>query len=350
MILFFVLCNNVWGKNVLEMYVVFGYSNLDDPQFKYINDWVMYLFNSAFSSLTVSTEEEKQASSYYTGLQLPDKSKTLELMPESERFSSTLEKKKEKPVFITQLSPAAVTVGEMARFTVTVSGFPRPNVQWFHNGHVITSSSIYTFVQEVDEYSLVINKVQKEYAGEYTCTVSNRFGQSSCTSFLHVELSDPQKTKKGVEEMFKTVGKPPEFTTTVVPFQCIEGGEALFKYVVTGDPLPEVQWLRGSFHIQPTKNCNKVNNPDGSGFINMKSVKQEDSGVYTCKASNPFGEAFCSAELVVFKEPVSVTRQEQHMVVQKQKGYKVSMTEQATESRLYMVNLPGDAGDRKSVD
>uniref|UniRef100_A0A3Q1HMH4 Ig-like domain-containing protein n=1 Tax=Acanthochromis polyacanthus TaxID=80966 RepID=A0A3Q1HMH4_9TELE len=75
-----------------------------------------------------------------------------------------------------------------------------------------------------------------------------------------------------------------------------------FRYVVTGDPLPEVQWLKGSFHIQPSGFCITVNNPDGSGFINLKSVRQEHSDVYTCKASNQYGEASCTAELLVFRE------------------------------------------------
>ncbi|XP_070305345.1 titin-like [Salvelinus sp. IW2-2015] len=301
-----------------------------------------------FSSFTVSAEEEKQES-YFTGLQL-GKSKTLELKPESKLYSSTMEKKKEKPVFVTQLSPVAVTIGDIARFTVTISCLPKPNVQWFHNGRVITSSSVYTFVQERDEYTLVINKVEKEFEGEYSCTASNRFGQSTCTTFLNIQVSDTKKPERQVEKMFKPTGQPPEFIKTIEPVQCSEGGLALFKYIVTGNPLPEVQWLKGSYQIQPSKYCIVVNNPDGSGFINMKGIQKEDSGLYTCKASNPSGEASCSAELIVFRESVSISQhQEQHVVVQKQKGYKVSMTEQATESRLYMVNLPGEARARDQM-
>uniref|UniRef100_A0A3P9Q0F6 Ig-like domain-containing protein n=1 Tax=Poecilia reticulata TaxID=8081 RepID=A0A3P9Q0F6_POERE len=196
-----------------------------------------------------------------------EKSKTLELKPEPKRYSSTLEKKKEKPVFLSQLSPAAVTSGETARFTVKVSGFPKPIVQWSRNGRVIKSSSAYRLVEEKEEYTLVITKVTSEYEGEYSCTATNRFGQTTCTTYLEVT--------------------------------------------------------------------------DGSGLINIKSVKQEDSGLYTCKASNQFGEANCSAELVVFRESVSVSHKEDQLTVVQKKSYKVSVSEQATESRLYQVSLPG---------
>lgn len=298
-------------------------------------------FHTEFSSLTVTTEEEEEET-YSTSLQLPEKAKTLELKPESKMYSSSFEKKKEKPVFVTQLTPVAVTVGSSARFTVTVSGFPKPRVQWFHNGEVITASSVYKFVEERDEYSLIITEVRKEYEGEYSCTASNRFGQVTCKTILKVQVGDRTSAEKWVEQMFKIPGEPPRFTTLIQPMQCAEGSEAKFQYKVTGSPRPQVQWFKGSSEIKPSLNCCVVTDPDSTGFLIMIDAQQNDSGLYTCRATNSFGEATCSAELVVFRKSFSVSHQQQ--LVQEQKAYKVSRTEEATESRLYSVSLPGQAG------
>lgn len=298
-------------------------------------------------SSTIITTVEEQEEIFSTGVQLPQKTRTLELKPEPKQYSSTLEKKKEKPVFLSQVSPASVCVGETAKFTVRVCGVPKPVVQWSHNGKVITSSSVYKLIEEKEDYTLVITEVTSEYEGEYSCTATNRFGQTTCTTYLEVKTVDVSQAEKWVEKMFKVTGQPPKFRVPIQPSRCREGTEVSFRYEVSGDPVPDVKWYKGAFQVQPSRNCVIISNPDGSGCLNLQSLKQEDRGMYMCRASNQFGEASSSAELAVFKESVVVSKQEQLTVTQK-KGYKVSLTEQATESRLYQVSLPGQ--DRARSD
>uniref|UniRef100_A0A3B5A750 Ig-like domain-containing protein n=1 Tax=Stegastes partitus TaxID=144197 RepID=A0A3B5A750_9TELE len=202
-----------------------------------------------------------------------------------------------------------VQSGEMAEFSCSFDGQPFSAVVWDHNGQNLADTERVRSSQSGAVLSLVIQGVGVADQGRYRCTatnphVSNRFGRSTCTSYLHVEVKEPEEQDQDAGRTFPApTGKPPEFTKTI---ECLQ-------YIVTGEPLPEVQWLKGSFHIQPSGFCIIVNNPDGSGFIHIKSVKQEHSGVYTCKASNQYGEASCTAELLVFRAKA----QEEHTLVQK---------------------------------
>lgn len=269
-----------------------------------------------------------------TSPKFPDKTRTLELVPESRHFSSSLEKKKEKPVIIRELSPLTVSVGHTATFTIRVSSFPEPTVQWLHNGQKITSSSVFTFRCDADEFSLIIGPVQRGLEGEYSCTVSNKLGQSTSMSYLHINVSEPEVEGR----TFTPPGKPPQFVKTIESLQLFEGGEAFFRYSVTGEPHPDIQWLKGSFHMQPSGFCIIVNKPDGSGFMNIKSVQQQHSGLYTCKASNQYGEASCSAELLISRQEI----QKEQTLAEKPKGLKITLSKQTAESRLVQEGTPSD--------
>lgn len=182
---------------------------------------------------------------------------------------------------------------------------------------------MFTLRRDTDEFSLIIGSVQRELEGEYSCTIGNRLGQSTSTSYLHVNVSEPEVEGR----TFTPPGKPPQFVKTIESLQLFEGGEAFFRYSVTGEPHPDIQWLKGSFHIQPSGFCIIVNKPDGSGFMNIKSVQQQHSGSYTCKASNQYGEASCSAELLISRQEV----QKEQTLAEKTKGLKITLSKQTAE-------------------
>uniref|UniRef100_A0A8C7XUV2 Ig-like domain-containing protein n=1 Tax=Oryzias sinensis TaxID=183150 RepID=A0A8C7XUV2_9TELE len=125
------------------------------------------------------------------------------------------------------------------------------------------------------------------------------------THELKPETKSVSQPERGREVDLTPHDKPPKFTKAIESSEVPQGGQCFFRYVVTGQPLPDIQWLKGSFHIQPNEFCVIINNPDGSGFIQMKNVKLEHSGVYTCKAFNQHGEDCCTADLLVMIYTIS---------------------------------------------
>uniref|UniRef100_A0A3Q0QVQ1 Ig-like domain-containing protein n=1 Tax=Amphilophus citrinellus TaxID=61819 RepID=A0A3Q0QVQ1_AMPCI len=206
----------------------------------------------------------------------------------SKIYSSTSEKKKEKPVFLSQLSTAAVNTGETATFTVKVSGFPKPTVQWSHNGKVIKSSSVYKLIEEKEEYTLVITQVTSEYEGKYSCTATNRFGQTTCTTYLEVKKPDVSQAEKWVEKMFKKI----------TPLEINVGSHAKFECEIEEASDVTFKWYKSGTEIRQTEKYRILSRHSGSSLELVNPIKA-DSGEYTCKASNQHGTDSCTASLIV---------------------------------------------------
>ncbi len=92
--------------------------------------------------------------------------------------------------------------------------------------------------------------------------------------------------------------EPPRFVQPVNALQVVEGSQAVFETTVAGQPLPEVAWFREGHQIQHSDEFQVLR--DGNKcLLVIKEVFPEDSGVFTCRISNPGGVAECSAELFV---------------------------------------------------
>ena len=91
------------------------------------------------------------------------------------------------PQFADRLQTKAVKEGEAVRFTIRVTGKPRPEVTWYREGSMIISSADFEIQQDGELHTLYIPEVFYEDAGKYTIKAENKAGQAQCTAELIVD-------------------------------------------------------------------------------------------------------------------------------------------------------------------
>lgn len=75
--------------------------------------------------------------------------------------------------------------GDIVRFDVTVTGDPEPELSWFQDGELIREDARHIITYSKNGVcSLIIKSVTEDDEGEYSCEVSNSFGQTSCSAEL----------------------------------------------------------------------------------------------------------------------------------------------------------------------
>ncbi|XP_058464862.1 obscurin isoform X3 [Malaya genurostris] len=90
-----------------------------------------------------------------------------------------------KPVDITVLE------GMKAKFTACVDGFPLPTVEWIRDGHRLVPSEKYRIEADINGLArLIIDDVQEEDLGRYTCKISNNLAEVLAHANLHFEPLD----------------------------------------------------------------------------------------------------------------------------------------------------------------
>ncbi|KAG7523152.1 immunoglobulin superfamily member 22 [Solea senegalensis] len=126
------------------------------------------------------------------------------------------------------------------------------------------------------------------------------------------EQSGFQRKTSAVGETFSQVQKSPQipegesvpdFEEKLRPVSAQEGGDAVFKAKVTGNPQPTVLWERAAGRPLPAAAKSLCDNISSQHILKIKSLAQEDADVYKCIASNKHGEATYSVSLVVTENP-----------------------------------------------
>ncbi|XP_066542183.1 myosin light chain kinase, smooth muscle isoform X2 [Hoplias malabaricus] len=216
------------------------------------------------------------------------------------------------PAFTLPPRNARVCLGGTARLEGKVRGCPEPQVCWFRNGKAVIAGGRFSMEQSSrGTFSLLVEGVQEDDAGQYTCEAVNDGGSRQVT--VEIILEDnavkkynlPSSSKTGrlgfpaVENRPSIWGEsPPKFVTKPSRLYLKVGQTGKFSAKITGRPQPCVQWLKGDDELQSSEHYNMFEK-SGIHFLEIRCACAEDAGIYTCLLVNNAGKASATAELTV---------------------------------------------------
>nr|XP_008112335.1 PREDICTED: nexilin isoform X5 [Anolis carolinensis] len=159
-----------------------------------------------FEQMAKAREEEEQ--------RRIEEQKMLRMQFEQKEIDAALQKKKEEeeeegsivngsvyedeeqqarsgaPWFKKPLKNVSVVDTEPVRFTVQITGEPKPEVTWWFEGEMLQDCEDYQYIERGDTYCLYLPETFPEDEGEYMCKAVNSRGTAASTCILTIETDD----------------------------------------------------------------------------------------------------------------------------------------------------------------
>jgi peroxidase len=163
-------------------------------------------------------------------------------------------------------------------------GCPAPTVQWLHNDIVIQMQGKHSMFQNG---SLMVDSVNAEDAGMYTCVVFNVLGKDQMDVVVSYKGDSVRPSIIGVPTML-TVAR--QSTATLI-CNTRANPRAVIAWEKDGQPLPKT----GRHIADPP-----------SYKLRIFDVEPSDAGMYTCTVTNSLGSDRATISVVVREPPVIV--------------------------------------------
>ncbi|XP_017842324.1 titin isoform X1 [Drosophila busckii] len=199
------------------------------------------------------------------------------------------------PLFIRPLKDSLTREGERFVFECEVTGTPEPTVEWFKDGISIQSNADYKTSFDKGICRLVIEETFAADSARFSCHASNLVGSCDTNANLLVREQAAELQQQLVA---------PRIVRFLESGKATEGTAFQFNCVVSGVPLPTVQWFKNDKCIDDSPDY-VISYNNGEATLRFDEVFLEDDAVYTCSASNAAGIEHCSASLIV--EPLEPT-------------------------------------------
>ncbi|XP_024133335.1 neural cell adhesion molecule 1b isoform X2 [Oryzias melastigma] len=178
---------------------------------------------------------------------------------------------------------ATADVGQPAKMTCAVDGYPEPMVTWTRNGVDLETGEKYSFNEDGSE--ITIMDVTKLDEGEYTCIAKNKAGKDD-------------------KELSLRVFVKPKITYIVNQTSSEMEEQVTLTCEASGDPTPTISWSSGDHVFTEGEQASwtrpeQHKSPDGNvvvrsdarvSSLTLKYVKYTDAGQYLCTARSAIGE------------------------------------------------------------
>lgn len=288
--------------------------------------------NSKGSAQTSGTLKCTSKQSIYLQTQHPQGEAGLEKVREvdeayasrTKKLDTGLEKEYPKPVWIVPLQPE-FKLGEAEPLHLEGQVEPKddPNlkIEWYFNGQVLQHGARFKMTCDFGFVNLDLTEVYDRDSGIYTCKACNKSGEAFTTTTIYcstkeniIERSQHPKGREGLEAIQdleeslrkqpgasaeSEAGQAPAFTSQSENLTNLAEGElAHFDATLTptGDETMVVEWFFNEKAIEASHRIRTVH-AFGTVLLEVLGTKVEDSGTYTCRATNKWGKAEISLTL-----------------------------------------------------
>ncbi|XP_058525056.1 neurofascin isoform X5 [Ochotona princeps] len=202
---------------------------------------------------------------------------------------------KAAPYWLDEPQNLVLAPGEDGRLVCRANGNPKPTVQWMVNGEPLQSAPPNPN-REVAGDTIIFRDTQINSRAVYQCNTSNEHGYLLANAFVSV-LDVPPRMLSPRNQLIRVILY--NRTRLDCPF--------------FGSPIPTLRWFKngqgsnldgGNYHVYE------------NGSLEIKMIRKEDQGIYTCVATNILGKAENQVRLEV-KDPTRIYRMPEDQVAKK---------------------------------
>ncbi|XP_017915516.1 PREDICTED: neurofascin isoform X6 [Capra hircus] len=202
---------------------------------------------------------------------------------------------KAAPYWLDEPKNLILAPGEDGRLVCRANGNPKPTVQWMVNGEPLQSAPPNPN-REVAGDTIIFRDTQISSRAVYQCNSSNEHGYLLANAFVSV-LDVPPRMLSPRNQLIRVILY--NRTRLDCPF--------------FGSPIPTLRWFKngqgsnldgGNYHVYE------------NGSLEIKMIRKEDQGIYTCVATNILGKAENQVRLEV-KDPTRIYRMPEDQVAKR---------------------------------